>query len=128
MQHGSSSGTYSRSATKEIQKTVYFRSKDRLSKACVLRHGHTFYDCVSFRMVKLFIRIIHVVISARFQFHYWILQVRATFNLLYFRPATGSNACVSALLATRLSMFLCPVQSVDFVLLKKLFSAIFVTV
>jgi len=39
MQHGSSSGTYSRSTTKEIHNTVYFRSKDRLSKVCVLRHG-----------------------------------------------------------------------------------------
>lgn len=42
MQHSTSEGTYSRSATKEIHKTVYFRSKDRLSKACVLRHGMQF--------------------------------------------------------------------------------------
>jgi len=76
---------------------------------------HTFCDCVSFYTLKLFIRIIQVVISVRFQFSYWVLYVRATFNLLYFRPAIGVNACVSALLATRLSMFLCPVQFVDLV-------------
>jgi len=39
MQHSPSEGIYSRSAHKEIHKTVYFRSKDRLSKACALRHG-----------------------------------------------------------------------------------------
>jgi hypothetical protein len=97
---------------KKFIKLCTSKAKIVLVKPAYCVMVHTFCDCASFCTFKLFIRISQVVISVRFQFRYWVLYLRATFNLLYFGPAIGVNACVSALLATRLSKFLCPMRFV----------------